>query len=308
MNIIDEKRRIRIGVDLMGNENDPLELLNTLQNENFPPEIELVAIGPAQLKAHSKMNYLLAEDHIKMDEPPLLALRRKKGASMIVGMRALKANAIDALISAGNTGALISSAKFILKTKPDVLRPALLTKIPTQNHSTIVLDVGANIRVHAEHLVQFAHLGADFCKKLGIQSPKVGLLNIGHEPIKGPSELQIAYQRLEKTSPSIFQFVGNVEGKSVFDAGIDVLVTDGFTGNIFLKTAEGMANFILNQMGPDQTLQKRLHYAEYPGAVLAGVQGVVIKCHGYAPPKAFIQAIMGAKAILNREKNEEIFQ
>src|SRR3990167_6898948 len=111
MQAIDEKRRVRIGVDLMGNENNPLELLKVLQNESFPAEIELVAIGSKECKAYSKIEFILADDYIEMNEPPLSALRKKKGASMLIGLRALKDNTLDALISAGNTGALISSAK-----------------------------------------------------------------------------------------------------------------------------------------------------------------------------------------------------
>jgi glycerol-3-phosphate acyltransferase PlsX len=248
-----------------------------------------------------------------MDEHPLHSLRRKKNASIPVGMRLLKEGKIDAFVSSGNTGALVSSAKMILSMLPGIHRPALLALMPTKKNPVAVLDVGANIQVKAQHLVQFAHVGAAYQKARGIDHPTVGILNIGSEALKGTSELRLAYQKLLNLKNAPFRFAGNIEGKSVFDGDVDVLVTDGFTGNIFLKTAEGIASLILDRLHAHipaselkklniSDLQRHLHYAEYPGALLAGVRGIVIKCHGYTTPQGFANGVLGA--INQRQKAE----
>ena len=192
--------------------------------------------------------------------------------------------------------------------------------MPTKKHPVAVLDVGAGVEVKAKHLLQFASMGAAYQKARGIKKPLVGLLNIGSEALKGTSELRLAYRDLQSLTDAPFTFAGNIEGTSVFNGDVDVLVTDGFTGNVFLKTAEGLATLILDRLYTHispQDLQKiepqlldlrhRLHYAEYPGALLAGVRGVVIKCHGYSTPQGFAKAIRGA-AELVEEGFLDIFQ
>lgn len=217
---------------------------------------------------------------------------------------------IDALVSAGNTGALVLGAKMSLSMMPGLLRPALLALMPTQKQPLAVLDVGANVQCKAVHLVQFALMGAAYQRACKNELPAVGLLNIGSEAIKGTSELRLAYQELQRLAnmPNpFFHFAGNIEGKTVFNGNVDVLITDGFTGNIFLKTAEGLASFVLDRLNKnlpqniidlmqDQLcdLKRHLHYAEYPGALLCGVQGIVIKCHGYSSPQAFASGIREA--------------
>lgn len=286
----------KIGVDLMGNDNAPRILLDALKGTTLPAGVQLAVIATPDFKNDAPpFQFIPASEVIEMDEHPLLALRRKKNASMNIGMRLLKEGKIDAFVSAGNTGALVSSAKMILSTLPGILRPCLLTLMPTKKNPIAVLDVGANLQVKASHLVQFASIGAAYQKVRGIQMPSVGLLNIGSEALKGTSELRLAYHQLQgKTS---FRFAGNIEGRSVFDGDVDVLVTDGFTGNVFLKTAEGIASLILDrlQVPPSEFKNfQSLHYAEYPGAILAGIRGIVIKCHGYSTPKGFTNAVLGA--------------
>jgi phosphate acyltransferase len=318
--------RRKIGIDLMGNENPPEILKAALRNHPLSKNADLVLFGAPEYQ-DDPHHYVATPEFIEMDESPLYALRRKKKASMSVGLRWLKANKIDAFISAGNTGAFVSSAKMILGNIPGILRPALLARMPTKKKPVTVLDVGANIQCTSTHLVQFAKMGAASCKILGIDNPTVGLLNIGSEPIKGTSELRLAYQALQNMPQSAFRFAGNIEGKSVFDGDVDVLVTDGFTGNIFLKTGEGIANLILDRFGeilspgeyqgltrkqpktdsPSgfgihpkiQDLASMLHYAEHPGALLVGVRGIVIKCHGYSTPAAFIKAAEGALELIS---------
>lgn len=284
---------LKIGIDLMGNDNAPQDLLAALNGIPLPEGVGLVAIGAPEFEQYrGSLHYVTAPEVIGMEEPPLLALRRKKNASINVGMRLLKEGKLSALVSAGNTGALVSSAKMILSTLPGILRPCLLALMPTKKNPVAVLDVGANVQVKVSHLIQFASIGAAFQKTRGIRLPRVGLLNIGSEALKGTSELRLAYHELQNKTP--FRFVGNIEAKNVFENSceIDVLVTDGFTGNVFLKTAEGIANLILD---PSELKKfQSLHYAEYPGALLVGVRGIVIKCHGYSTPKELTNAVLGA--------------
>lgn len=289
-------QHLKVGVDLLGNDNAPHVLLNALRELSLPKGVQLVIIATPDFKNQtSPFEFVPASEVIGMEEHPLLALRRKKNASINIGMRLLKEKKIDAFVSAGNTGALVSSAKMILSTLPGILRPCLLTLMPTKKQPIAVLDVGANLQVKASHLVQFASIGAAYQKIRGIAMPKVGLLNIGSEPLKGTSEHRLAYHELQEKST--FHFVGNIEGRFVFDGDLDVLVTDGFTGNVFLKTAEGIASLILDRLQvPPSEFKKfqSLHYAEYPGAILAGIRGIVIKCHGYSTPKGFTNAVLGA--------------
>jgi glycerol-3-phosphate acyltransferase PlsX len=290
----------KIGIDLMGNDNSPEVLLDALRDLSLPAGAELVVIGTPQFVDVAKpFRYIVAPEVIGMDEHPLLALRTKRNASISVGLRLLKEGRIDAFVSAGNTGALVSSAKMILSTLKGILRPCLLTLMPTKKNPVAVLDVGANVQVKATHLVQFALIGAAYQRARGVEKPSVGLLNIGSEALKGTSELRLAYHELKTMTRPPFRFAGNIEGKAVFEGDVDVLVTDGFTGNVFLKTAEGIASLILDRIEthiPQNELKKfqSLHYSEYPGALLAGVRGIVIKCHGYSTPKGFTNAILGA--------------
>ncbi len=304
---------LRIGIDLMGGAAAPESLLHALAAVSIPRGIELVAIGLPEYRAKAPMEYISAPSFIAMDDAPLTALRRKKDSSMVLGLKLLAAEKLDAFVSAGNTGALVSGAKLFIGTLPGILRPALLTQMPTKKEPVAVLDVGANVKVQAKHLVQFAHLGAMSCKARGIERPVVGLLNIGDEALKGTSELQQAYQMLHGQKNAPFRFAGNVEGTSVFDGEVDVLVTDGFTGNVFLKTAEGIASLILDRLsvllppeeykklGPRmQDLKRHLHYAEYPGACLIGLKQLVIKCHGYSTPQAFVNGVLGAAQMIKK--------
>lgn len=299
-----------IGIDLMGSDNPPSSLLDAMEAiaPSLLPHVELVAIGAPGYSKQAPCRYYSAPDTIEMDENPLLALRRKKKSSISIGLRLLKEGAIHGFVSAGNTGALVSSAKMILGLFPSLSRPALLALMPTKKGTVAVLDVGANLREKASLLVQFAHLGSAYQIVRGIKKPNVGLLNIGSEPLKGTSEIRLAYQKLKELKQSSFHFYGNVEGKSVFDGKIDVLVADGFTGNVFLKTSEGITSFILDELAKENfkeshlnELRHRLYHTEYPGALLAGVKGVVIKCHGYAKPESLIQGIREAAQLASHD-------
>lgn len=284
----------------MGSDNAPSELLIKLASllPTLPKAVQLVAIGSPEFEneaAKLNISFIRSEGFIEMEENPLTALRKKKEASICVGLRHLKSKSLDAFVSAGNTGALVSASKMTLGTFAGILRPALLALMPTKKRAVAVLDVGANVAVKSKHLIQFAHLGMAYQEARGIAKPKVGLLNIGSEASKGTEEIRLAYKELLKLE----NFAGNIEGTAVFNGEVDVLITDGFTGNIFLKTAEGIANLVLDRLHahiPEELgdLKRHLHYAEHPGALLSGVKGIVVKCHGYSTPEAFANGIRGA--------------
>lgn len=299
----------------MGSDNAPAALLSAaaLLPPDLPSQIELLAIGTSDCEKDAKfhgLNFLTAREAIGMAESPLLALRRKKEASLCIGLRLLKEGKLDAFVSAGNTGALASASKMILGTFESISRPALLALMPTKKRPVAILDVGANLQAKTSQLVQFAQLGAAYQKARGIEAPRIGILNIGSEASKGTAEIRLAYKALAKHP----FFAGNIEGKSVFDGEVDVLVTDGFTGNVFLKTAEGIASLVLDRLHAHigmkelrihlEDLQRHLHYAEHPGALLCGVKGIVVKCHGYSTPEAFANGIRGAIEFASCRFNE----
>jgi glycerol-3-phosphate acyltransferase PlsX len=303
-----------IGVDLLGSDIPPGQLLEAVLSfsKELKPSVHLTLFGTLSLFAGQrppigKVLFHAVKDVITMDDAPLTAIRRKRDSSLCTGIRFLKEGHLQAFISAGNTGALMGYARIELPGLPHVERPALMTLLPTKQNEIAVLDVGANTAYKATHLVQFAAMGVAYQKSRGVKAPKVGLLNIGSEAKKGTPELQLAYNQLLSLSQkknASFSFSGNIEGRDVFHGGIDVLVTDGFTGNVFLKTAEGIAAVIVEELqsapiegcsprvkGILAEMCQRLHYAEYPGAILCGVDGIVIKCHGNSSPQSLIGSI-----------------
>ncbi len=299
----------------MGSDNAPQSLLEALfaLSLSLSKTVELIAIGCpdlASLALEKGLSFEVAPEVIGMDENPLFALRKKKNASLCVGLRLLKEGFLDAFVSGGNTGALVSASKILLGTFPGIRRPALLALIPTKKQPVAILDVGANVDVKASQLVQFARLGTAYQRVRGIAHPRLGILNIGSEASKGTAETRLAYKAL-KDFPF---FAGNIEGKSVFDGDVDVLITDGFTGNVFLKTAEGIASLILDRLQSHSTeesmkemrphfddLQRHLHYTKHPGALLCGVKKIVVKCHGYSTLEAFTNAVLGAADFLTND-------
>lgn len=317
----DDLHRPRIGVDLLGCETPAQELLKTLVHTPYegehPPRFTFFATQAIfdAVVVPSDMTCVVVTDEVNGDDDLMTAVRRKKNSSIHVGLQMLKRYELDAFISAGNTAFLLASATIHLSTLPGIDRPALLTLIPTKKEPVAVLDVGATVEASPEALLQFAQMGIAYQKARGIAHPAVGLLNIGEEKQKGGPKLRKAYELLQKLNEEAPidhpYFIGNMEGRDVFHGDIDVLVTDGFTGNVFLKTAEGIAGFILDQLqnlGPMAAipglksilgpLRHRLHYAEHPGALLCGVDRIVIKCHGASTPDAFVQSIRGASHLV----------
>lgn len=299
-----------IAVDLMGGELPPLEVYEALCELAKVRSERFFAVGEARLvtqlqKRSSLPNVLLhpAQEFIGMEESPLYAVRRKKNSSMSVGMRLLKEGKVSVFLSTGNTGALMATAILDLGLLPGVERPALLVLIPSRNGKVAVLDVGANLSIDPNHLLQFARLGSAYMQHIeGKNSPRIGLLNIGVEEQKGTLHHKQAYHALIDHFPT--QFRGNVEGGDVFRGEVDVLVTDGFSGNVFLKTCEGVTSFLIDSVKEEfaspegekiaKDLETRYDYSQYPGALLAGVQGFVMKCHGYSSKRAVQNGIQGA--------------
>jgi len=248
-----------------------------------------------------------ASQIVGMDESPATALRGKKDSSMRVAINLVKENSASACISAGNTGALMATARFVLKTLPGIKRPAIVSAIPTMHGHVHLLDLGANVDSPAEVLQQFGIMGSILVQSLGKnENPKVGLLNIGHEDVKGNETVKAAGELL-KSSP--INYIGFVEGDDIFTSDIDVIACDGFVGNVSLKTMEGLAQMISSTMKEEfnrniltklagllampviKALRSRLDNRRYNGATLLGLKGIVIKSHGSADIYSYAQAI-----------------
>ncbi len=260
--------------------------------------------------------FVQVQEEVLMGESPLLVVRRKHKSSMAIGMKMLKEKKCDAFVSAGNTGAMTAYASLELDPLPGIDRPALVTLLPTKEKRVAILDVGANIALRPQSFMQFALLGAAYQQIVqNIEGAKVGLLNIGGEASKGTRKMRQVYEYFdhysERLEESQIYFEGNVESRDVFEGKVDVVVTDGFIGNIFLKTCEGVSSFIISQIynrflkaeneqitAKLHELEKYLDYSQYPGAVLLGTEGLIVKCHGCSSSQAMFSGINGAYELL----------
>jgi len=260
---------------------------------------------------------------VEMDASPIAAVSTKKDSSMMTGLQAVREKQIDAFISAGNTGALLVGARLLLNRIPGVRRPALLATLPSRKGVLVVVDVGGNVSCRPEHLLQFAELGAAYLRCLhGIKKAKVGLLNIGVESAKGTNEHRTAYRALmELANEEQIEFIGNIEGRDVFLGKIDLLVTDGFSGNVLLKTAEGVSQHILDAAAsryarylPQEAMESLKDFHDqflestHPAAILCGVDGLVLKCHGNASKKAVEKTIVNTRLLLQEKFTDKLKQ
>jgi len=266
-------------------------------------------------KVPDNLSIHAASQEVGMNELPSQALRKKKDSSMRVALDLVKAGMADACVSAGNTGALMATARFVLKMLPNVDRPAIITALPAVNGRTWMLDLGANVDCSAEHLFQFAVMGSELVTVIdGIAAPKVGLLNIGQEEIKGNEQVKGAHELLRHTS---LNYMGYVEGDDIYlNEEVDIVVTDGFIGNIALKTSEGVAKMIRSNLKEEfsrniltklsalialpvlKGLGRRIDPRRYNGASLLGLRGVVVKSHGGTDALGYAHAIdIAAKAV-----------
>ena len=262
---------------------------------------------PQQAADDERVQIRHTSQEVGMDEPPSKALRGKKDSSMRVAIDLVKQGEADACVSAGNTGALMATARFVLKTLPHIDRPAIITAIPALDGQTHMLDLGANVDCAAEHLFQFAVMGSELVRAVeGIEAPRVGLLNIGEEEIKGNDQVRAAHELLAASS---LNYIGYVEGDDIYIGDVDVIVSDGFVGNVALKASEGVAKLIAQMLKRrfGRNLLTRLSGLialpvlrgfrddvdprRYNGASLVGLRGIVIKSHGGADALAFEHAL-----------------
>ncbi len=249
-----------------------------------------------------------ASQVVAMDEPPSQALRAKRDSSMRVAINLVKRGEADGCVSAGNTGALMATARYVLKTPPGIDRPAIMSTIPSRGGATHMLDLGANVDCTAEHLFQFAVMGAVAAEAIyGLERPRVGLLNIGEEEIKGNDQVKRAAEMLGDIDA--IHYVGYVEGDGIFGEDVDVVVCDGFVGNVALKSSEGCASLISDYMREEfqrniltrlagavalpvlKSFRRRIDPRRYNGAPLLGLRGIAVKSHGGADAFAFGRAI-----------------
>lgn len=269
------------------------------------------ALDAAGLASESRVEVVHASEVVSMDDPVSVALRNKKDSSMRVAINQVKEGRAQAAISAGNTGALMAVSRFVLKTLKGIDRPAICTAIPTRDGHCHMLDLGANVDSEPEHLLQFALMGDAVVRAVdGIEKPRVALLNIGEEEIKGNEQIKEAAQLL--LDNPLLNYVGFVEGDGIFRGEADVIVCDGFVGNVALKTMEGVASMIggmireevsrswLNKLSAVLALpllgglKSRLNPQRYNGASLVGLNGVVVKSHGGADVEGFLAALQVA--------------
>lgn len=306
---------MRIALDAMGTDRHPaVEVQGAVQAlRELESDFTIVLVGDQDRIEHElarageypreRLEIEHAPTHINPAEAPATAVRRKRDSSIVVGLTLQRDGKADAFVSAGSTGAVMAASLFILRPLPGVDRPAIATMLPTRTDPLVMLDAGANVDSKPEHLLQFARLGSIFAQDvLQRPDPRVGLLNIGEEPEKG-NELSVEAHRL--LSGSGLNFIGNVEGRDVIKGDCDVLITDGFVGNVLLKFYESVSGFIF-EMVEDQlvtaginvklgALCESLDYTTYGGAPLLGVNGLSFICHGGSPPHAIRNAIRAAR-------------
>jgi len=254
-----------------------------------------------------RLRIVHASEVVGMDESPALALRNKKDSSMRVAINLVKAGEADACVSAGNTGALMAISRFVLKMLPGIDRPAICAPLPTVNGHTHMLDLGANVDCGPEHLLQFGIMGAMLVAAMEHKDrPTVGLLNIGEEEIKGNEVVKAAAELLRNSG---LNFIGNVEGDGIYKGDADVVVCDGFVGNVALKTSEGLAQMLGSSLRSEfkrnwltklaaliaisvlNNFKRRFDHRRYNGAILLGLKGISVKSHGSADELAFGNAI-----------------
>ena len=310
---------ITLAVDCMGGDHGPKVTLPACrQFLQHHPDARLLLVGRPEALAglkHERVEWVEATEVVDMDDPVELALRKKRDSSMRVAIQQVKDGAAAAAVSAGNTGALMAIARYLLKTLEGIERPAIATQLPNmKGGATTVLDLGANVDCTAEHLLQFAVMGSALASVLkNDPQPTVGLLNIGEEAIKGGDEIKRAGELLRKAAGmGSLNFVGNVEGNDIFTGAADIVVCDGFVGNVALKTTEGLASMIGGFLKEEfsrniftkmaaivaypvlNALRRRTDHRRYNGAALLGLRGLVFKSHGSADALAFEQALRHA--------------
>ena len=318
-------KKIVLAIDIMGGDFGPKTTIEgvALASKAYP-NVKFVLFGDKkksenELKSIVNLKnyeFIHTSESISSTDQPVNALRKLKKSSMRLGINSVKFNECDGLVSAGNTGALMAISKFVLKTIKAIDRPAIAALMPTMKGQTVILDLGANVECSSENLVQFAIMGDMFSRSvLGIKNPKLGLLNVGSEQIKGNTIVKQTFDSLKKMGSKI-NFFGFVEGNDINKGVVDVIVTDGFSGNIALKTAEGVAELIftflknayasslISKLGyllskpAINRFKTRIDPRKYNDAVLLGLNGIIVKSHGGTDAFGFSNAIGVAVSLI----------
>jgi glycerol-3-phosphate acyltransferase PlsX len=323
-----------LAIDAMGGDKAPAAIVGGIRFAlKFNPDLRFVLFGDEpQLKpllqkfklSEEQCRIVHTPDYISNSEKPSMALRKGKNSSMRLAIDSVKAGECSAVVSAGNTGALMAMSKLVYKTLPGIHRPAIIAFFPAIDHKIVMLDLGANIQCGARELIQFAYMGDAFAKSvLGLKHPRVAILNVGSEEEKGHEELKIAAAALREPHCPL-NFTGYIEGHDIVDGKVDVVVSDGFSGNVALKTAEGTGKLIRHMI--KETMQKsiwakvgfllatpalvalkrKLDPRSYNGAMFIGLNGITVKSHGGADAKSFANAIDVAVKLVEQDINTRI--
>lgn len=309
---------MKIAVDAMGGDYAPLETVKgAIQALEEMENLSIILVGKKEeidieLKKYNcnieRISIVDAREVVEMDDDPIMAIKAKKDSSMNRMLELVKSGEADASVSAGNTGALISSSQLKLRRIKGVLRPAITTIFPGKKRDIVLMDVGANSDCRADFINQFATMGSVYYEEMfSIEKPKVGLLNIGSEEGKGNEITRQSYDLLKENKN--INFIGNVESRDMMDGEVDVVVTDGFTGNMVLKTAEGVSKFVFSLLKEEinksfvgkigalllkpifKKMKNKLDSSEYGGALFLGINGISIKAHGNSSSKGIKNAI-----------------
>lgn len=322
---------VRVAVDAMGGDHAPGVVVKGAVEavKNFDVCVSLVGIRDKVSEELAKYKFdparieiVHAEEVVGMDESPAVAIRKKKKSSISVGVNLLKEGKADAFFSAGNTGGVVCATTLKLGLLESIERPGIAIVMPNLQGVSLIIDAGANIDPKPIHLLHYGIMGSAYFEQiLGKKNPRVGLLNVGEEESKGTGSMKEAYQLLEN---SFINFIGNVEGKDIFSGSCDVIVCDGFVGNVTLKVSESMAETLSTFLKREllssiwgkiglffarasfMNFKKKIDYSEYGGAPLLGVDGVVIIGHGRSSAKAVMNAIRFAKEEVERNINQNI--
>ncbi len=319
-----------VAVDAMGADRGPAVVIEGAVQAAKEENIEVILIGREEAvlpqleklgNAGGLVTFQKATQVVEMGESPSDALRRKKDSSIRVAFEMVKQGRADAVVSAGNSGATLATAMVVLGRIKGI-RPAIATWMPTLKDPVVMIDVGANVDCKPRHLFQFAIMGSVFWRSItGKDTPRIGLLSIGEEDTKGNLQVKKAYDLLESSS---LNFLGNVEGRDVFNGDVDVIVCDGFVGNICLKLSEGLAESVMAMLKSEiessllatmgytlarsafKRFKKKVDYAEYGGAPLLGIDGVGIICHGRSGSKAIKNAVKMADALIQAQLPQQL--
>ncbi|HHU75991.1 MAG TPA: phosphate acyltransferase PlsX [Firmicutes bacterium] len=320
---------LRVAVDAMGGDHAPVEIIRgVLDATRQAKDLQVFLVGRQDIirrclgqeicrKQVTRITIVHADEVIGNNEDPGLAIRRKKGSSMVAALQLARSGKVDAVLSAGSTGALMAGGLLFLGRLGGIKRPALLVEFPASREgSVVILDVGANMDAKPEHLFQYAQMGKVYTQEIvGIPDPRVALLNVGVEEKKGNTKIKQAYQLFKENRS--FNFVGNIEAKQLFQNKTDIIICDGFVGNVLLKAYEGLSKdiytYLLDEIRKNPqaaamvlpSLQKmftKLDESEYGGAMLIGVNGICIKCHGASKRRAVSQALLKRAYLFARKR------